>query len=115
MTTASDEAALVAARNLRDVARELVRSDIATIRSDLAARPLGERLRQKVVSGLADTADSAAALARDNPAVLALTVTGLIGWFAREPLGRFARYGWVTAKRWLVPHARRIIQRPRRN
>jgi hypothetical protein len=94
MTQPPTETGLIEARRLRDLARSIVRTDLATLRLDLAERPLGRRVRDSVVTGAVDTAENAVDLALENRAVLALTLSGVVGWLFRKRLGALAHTGW---------------------
>jgi len=97
------EAGLIEARRLRDMARSIARTDLATLRLDLAERPLGRRVRDSVVTGAVDTAESAIDLALENRTVLALTLSGVIGWLFRKRLGALAQTGWTWVSGRLTP------------
>lgn len=102
MTIAPDEAHLIEARRLRDMARGIVRTDLATLRLSLAERPLGRRMRDRAVVTAVDTAEYTVDLARENRGVLALTLAGVTGWLFRKPLGVLAHTGWAWTKRRLA-------------
>jgi hypothetical protein len=102
MSGGSDEADLVEARRLRDLARAIVRTDMATLRADLGERSLASRARDQVIGTAVDTAEKGVDLALENKALLALTLTGVTGWLFREPLGALGHrcLTWVE-RRWL--------------
>jgi hypothetical protein len=102
VTLAPDEADLIEAQRLRDLARDILRSDLDTLREDLARRPLAGRARDAVVTAVADTAESGIDLARENIGVLALTGATLLGWLFRKPLGALAQSGLARAGQWLA-------------
>ena len=102
MTLGSDEADLIAARRLRDMARAIVHTDLATLRRDVAERPVVGRVRAQIISTALDTAESGIDLALESRGVLALTGTALVGWLFRKPLGVLAQHGWTRAKQWLA-------------
>jgi len=96
MTTVGD---LIEARRLRDAARAIVRTDITTVRLDLAQRPLTTRVRDKVVLAATQTADDAVALAKDNPLVVGLTLAALLGWLFRNRLGALLQATYAQTER----------------
>ena len=99
MTGAPDEAALIEARRLRDLARGIVQTDLATLRLSLAERPVGQRLRDRAVVIAVDTAEDGIDLARENWGVVAVTLAGLTGWLFRRPLGVLMHNGWRWTER----------------
>lgn len=102
MTLRSEEADLIAARRLRDIARAIVHTDLATLRRDVAERPVAGRVRAQIISTALDTAESGIDLALENRGVLALTGTAMVGWLFRNPLGVLAQHGWTRARQWLA-------------
>lgn len=102
MTLAPDEADLIEAQRLRDLARSILRSDLDTLREDLGRRPLAGRAREAVMTAVVDSAESGIGLARENIGVLALTGTALLGWLFRKPLGALAQSGIARAGEWLA-------------
>ena len=98
MTLRADEVALIEARRLRDMARGNVRTNLDTLRRDLAERPLTARLREAAITTAVDTAENAINLALENRAVLGGTLASVIGWLFRKPLGRLGHSGctWVA-------------------
>ncbi len=100
MNLSGDETDLIAAQHLRDMARAIVRTDLATLRASLAAEPLSRRLRKRVVAGAVDTAQSGIELALENRALLAVTLAAAIGWLFRKPIGGLAHSGWMWLERW---------------
>ncbi len=102
MSLSADEADLIAAQRLRDMARAIVRTDLATLRESLAAEPLSRRLRNRVVAIAADTAQGGIDLALENRALLGFTLAGLFGWLFRKPIGGLAHSGWMWFERWRI-------------
>lgn len=102
MKIAPDEAQLIEARRLRDLARSIVRTDLATLRHSLAERPLRQRMRDRAVVTAVDTAEYGIDLARENRGVLTITLAGITGWLFRKPLGALAHTGWTWAERQLA-------------
>ena len=99
MNPAPDEAELIEALRLRDMARAIVRTDLETLRLGLAERPLTSRVRDKVITTAVDTAESGIDLALENRLVLGLTLASMIGWLFRKPLGALAHAGWTSVVR----------------
>lgn len=97
MSRAADEAALIEARRLRDLARTVVRTDLQTLRLSLTERPLARRAQDRLVATAVDTAESGLELARENGVVLALTAASLVAWLFRKRLGALAQAGWIRA------------------
>ena len=88
MTTVAD---LIEARRLRNTARAIVRTDVATLRLDLAERPLATRVRDQVVSTTTQVIDDGVALANENRAIVGLTIGAVFAWLFRKPLGRLVQ------------------------
>lgn len=86
-----DDAALIAARRLRDRARAIVRTDVETLRADLTARPILQRMRDSAVARATDALHAGAELAQENLVVLGLTLGALAGWLFRRRLGRLVQ------------------------
>jgi len=84
-------ATLVEARVLRDEAWALVRTDVATLRDGLAARPIGQRIRERATDEVVEVIEQARDVADDNKAIVAAIAAILAGWFLRGPLGRMIR------------------------
>ena len=100
MSLSGDEADLIEAQRLRDMARGIVRTDLDTLRAELAAQPLSRRLRNRVVTTAVDTVESGIDLAMENRALLGLTLAGVFGWLFRKPIGGLAHSGWMWIERW---------------
>lgn len=73
-------------RELRDAARELVRSDIAHLRGDLGTKRLGERAAKRIGEGATQVFDAASEVADSHRGVLVSIVGALVLWFARNPI-----------------------------
>ncbi len=73
-------------RHLRDSAKALVKADIAHLKSELAAKGIGERAMDRVKGGAADVYDEAVEVAGNNKGVLAALVSAILIWFARNPI-----------------------------
>lgn len=96
MTRDPDEAYLIAARQLRDTARSIVRADLATLQASLAERPLTQRVRDRAVDGAAELAQDTLDLAFESRSLLGATLAGVIGWLFRKPLGSLVQTGWTA-------------------
>jgi|GEM_PF-1566701 len=94
MTPDRDEAELIEARQLRDMARAIVRDNLTTLQVGLAARPIRQRLRDRAVNLAADGVEQAVDLARNSKTVIALTLAALAAWFARRSLLALLRRGY---------------------
>ena len=82
------EQRLIADRVNRNAARELVERGTGQVKSDLAARGIGGRIKDKVTGELEETLATGVAVARENKPVIAGTIGLLLVWFLRSPLGR---------------------------
>jgi len=107
MTLAPDEADLIEAQRLRDMARANVRTNLQTLRDGLTERPLTTRVRDQVVSTAVDTAESGIDLALENKALLGLTLASVVGWLFRKRLGGLAQAGWTAGWNWAERRLRR--------
>ena len=87
MTTAAQ---VLAARQLRDVARSTVKTDVSIVRLALAERSLLARVRDWVVLSVTQTAEEGVALANENRVIVGLTLAAAAGWVFRRPLGTLA-------------------------
>ncbi|WP_225207168.1 hypothetical protein [Novosphingobium huizhouense] len=83
MTTASEYKDLL---ELRTRAWSQVRSDVEALRSGLAARPIGQRIKDKATGEVVDMIDTARDVAAENKTVIGLTFAALLGWFFRRPI-----------------------------
>jgi hypothetical protein len=93
MSADADDRAMVEARGLRDAARTIVRDDIATLQLGLAAKPIGQRVRDRAVNKAADLVEVTIDYAMDSKAIIAVTLTAVGVWFARRPLLALTRRG----------------------
>lgn len=89
---------LIEARRLRNAARAIVRTDVATLRLDLAERPLTTRVRDQVVSAATQTAQDGVALAKDNPLIVGLTIAAVIAWLFRNRLSALLQAAYARAE-----------------
>ena len=89
------ETRLIEARRLRDMARSIVRTDLATLRLSLIERPLGTRVRDGAMARATDLARGTLGLAMESKGLLGLTLAGVAGWLFRKRLGSIAQAGWT--------------------
>lgn len=73
-------------RNLRDAARSLVEADIANLRADLVSKSLGERVLGSVSESASELLEQAGETAQNNRAALAVLISAIALWFARNPI-----------------------------
>jgi hypothetical protein len=104
-TGETGETQVIEARRLRDAARGIVYTDLATLRHGLADRPLTSRVRERVIAGVVDTFEDGVALADENRLVLGLTLAALAGWLFRNRLGGLGQTVFAWAER-AVAHFR---------
>ncbi len=98
MSRQDDAQDLIAARNLRDTARETLRRDLDTLRAELSYRPIAGRVRDRAVRQASSAAQTVTDLAVDNRAAIGLTAAALAGWLFRKRLGALAQgvSGWLV-------------------
>lgn len=82
------EQRLIADRVNRNAARQLVERGTGQVKSDLAARGIGGRIKDKVTGELEGTLATGVAVARENKPVIAGTIGLFLVWCLRGPLGR---------------------------
>ena len=75
-------------RALRDSAWAVVRSDVDSLRVDLSAHGIGERIKDRAAEEAQDAWDQARDVASDHKGVVAGTVLALAAWFLRGPIGK---------------------------
>lgn len=88
MSENADARPLLEARTLRRSARKLLDDDVRLLRTGLAERPIGRRIRDRAADELVDAVDQVRDIAAENKAVVGGTLIALIGWFLRRPLVR---------------------------
>jgi len=82
------EQRLIEDRANRNAARQLVERGTGQVKSDLAARGVGGRIKDKVTGEVEDTLATGLKVARENKPIIAGTIGLLLVWFLRGPLGR---------------------------
>lgn len=86
MSEARDAVPLEEARALRQAAWGLVREDIEHLRTGLAERPVGQRIKDTATDTLVDAVDTARDVASENKAVVAGTLAAVAAWTLRGPI-----------------------------
>ena len=74
-------------RALRDAAWAVVHADLAMLRNDLAARGIGERIKDKVGEEAHEVWDQARDVAGEHKGIVAGTILALVAWLLRAPIG----------------------------
>ena len=82
------ERRLIEDRANRAAARQLVDSGVAQVKTDLAARGIGGRIKDSVLHEADEAVHTGIAVAKENKAVVAGTFSVLLVWWLRGPLGR---------------------------
>lgn len=80
-------ASLAEYRALRDAAWAMVRADLDTLRAELSAHGIGERLKDKAAEEAQDAWDTARDVATEHKGVVAGTLLALTAWLLRGPIG----------------------------
>ena len=75
-------------RALRDAAWAVVRGDVASLRSDLSAHGIGQRIKDRAAEEAQDAWDKAREVASDHKGIVASTLLALAAWFLRGPIGK---------------------------
>ncbi len=73
-------------RRLRNAAREVFDGGVKAVKDDLAARSVGERIKDQAVGQIADAASEAIDVARESKGIIAGTLAALGLWAFRRPL-----------------------------
>ena len=82
------ERRLIEDRQNRNAARQLVDTGIAQVKTDLAARGIGGRIKDSVVEEADEALATGISIARENKPIVAGTIGLLLVWLLRNPLGR---------------------------
>jgi hypothetical protein len=85
------ETRLLTDRANRNAARQLVDGGVAQVKSDLAARGVGGRVKDKLTGEVEDAVATGIDVARQNKPVIAGTIGLLLVWLLRGQLGRLAK------------------------
>ena len=83
----SDLVRLTEYRALRDAAWAMVHADLATLRADLTAHGVGERIKDRAAEEAQEAWDSAREVASEHKGVVAGTILAIVAWFLRGPIG----------------------------
>jgi hypothetical protein len=104
----SAEHDLLAAAQTRANAWQGLRDQLSGLKSDLVSRPLGIRVRDRVVHEMVDAVDGAGGIIRETGPAIGVTIGLLAVWSLREPLGEFADWIWTQRPRWMRPRRKRF-------
>lgn len=74
-------------RALRDAAWANVHADLDTLRADLTAHGVGERIKDRAAEEAHDAWDNARDVATEHKGVVAGTILALVAWLLRGPIG----------------------------
>ena len=74
-------------RALRDAAWAMVHADLATLRADLTAHGVGDRIKDRAAEEAQEAWDSAREVASEHKGVVAGTILAIVAWFLRGPIG----------------------------
>lgn len=74
-------------RALRDAAWAMVEADLDTLRADLTAHGVGERIKDRAAEEAQEAWDSARDVASEHKGVIAGTILALAAWLLRGPIG----------------------------
>ena len=74
-------------RALRDAAWAVVEADFATLKADLSAHGIGERLKDKASEEAEAAWDNARDVATEHKGIVAGTLLALAAWLLRGPIG----------------------------
>ena len=78
---------LVEYRALRDAAWAMVRADVDTLKAELSAHGIGERLKDKAAEEAEAAWDNALDVATEHKGIVAGTLFALAAWLLRGPIG----------------------------
>lgn len=106
----SDKANLVELRALRDEARAVVRSNLASFSEGLEQRGIGERIKDRAVDEAKEAWSHAVDVASDNKGVVAATLLALIAWFLRGPIGSVFEAFFADDEAGLEPEAAESVE-----
>ena len=83
------ERRLIQDRRNRNAARKLVDGGVDQVKTDLAARGIGGRIKDNAIKEIEGAVATGIEVARENKAVVAGTFSLLLVWWLRGPLGRW--------------------------
>lgn len=90
----SAEETLLASAQARTQAWTDLRAELVGLKDDLTARPLGQRLRDRLVDEMADAIDGAGTVVKDTAPALIATLVILAVWTLRDPLQELGQWLW---------------------
>ena len=85
--TGAGDSRIAEFRALRDAAWAVVQADLAMLKNDLAARGVGERIKDKVGEEAHEVWDQARDVAGEHKGIVAGTILALVAWLLRAPIG----------------------------
>lgn len=74
-------------RALRDAAWTMVQTDLDTLKAELSAHGIGERIKDKAAEEAHEAWDTARDVATEHKGVVAGTILALVAWLLRDPIG----------------------------
>ena len=88
---------LLGAAAARAQAWQDLRGELQGLKTDLSDRPLGQRLRTRLIDEMVEAIDGAGTVVRDTLPALMATLVLLAGWVFREPIADL--FCWIWEKR----------------
>lgn len=82
----TSDAQVLAARRVRNEARDLLSRHLAQVQEDAEARGIGGRIADRIGDQAREVVDHALEIADENPGVIAGTIAALTLWFLRHPI-----------------------------
>lgn len=82
------EQRLITDRHNRNAAKLVVETGVAQVKADLSARSIGGRIKDSVIKEADEAVATGIAVVRENKTVVAGTISVLLVWWLRGPLGR---------------------------
>lgn len=82
----TSDAQLLAARRVRNEARDLLSRHLAQVQEDTEARGIGGRIADRIGDQTREAVDHALEIADENPGIIAGTIAVLTLWFLRHPI-----------------------------
>lgn len=86
MSSAEKLAKFLELRLMREDAWTVVRADIDQLRSDLSARGIGERMKDRVAGEALEVWDHTMDVAESHKGIVAATMAALVAWLLRGPI-----------------------------
>lgn len=88
------ETTLIEAAVARAEAWQGLRNELGGLREDLVARPIGQRVRDRLVDEMVDIVDGAGGMVRETAPALGATLGLLAAWSLRGPLADGVQWLW---------------------